>query len=236
MENDKKNDVKPKTLARKIADISAALGAIAKDGINKEQKYAFIEYAAVAGKLRTIQAEHGVAVFPHVEDYTMNEVRSKFGAIGYHYVLKMKFKVVNADDMNDFIEQSWLGEATDYGDKGINKAETSATKYFYMRLYNISEKGEAEADNNTPEQFAEDYKDSKANKRSPQTKPSQAAQKPEPKVNYQLLHNVRGKLPTLDTVIQLEKYRQHLKLDDLHWQLLKKDFAKRKKEIEDGVE
>ena len=230
MENDKKNDVKPKTLARKIADISAALGAIAKDGINKEQKYAFIAYAAVAGKLRTIQAEHGVAVFPHVEDYTKDEVRSKGGLVGYHYVLKMKFRVVNADDMNDFMEQSWLGEATDYGDKGINKAETSATKYFYMRLYNISEKGETEADNNTPEQFPKDYK------RNPQTKPSQAAQKPEPKVNYQLLHNVRGKLPTLDTVIQLEKYRQQLKLDDLHWQLLKKDFAKRKKEIEDGLE
>lgn len=36
----------------------------------------------------------------------------------------------------------WTGEALDYGDKATNKAATSAQKYYLMRQFNISEKGE----------------------------------------------------------------------------------------------
>jgi len=63
----------------------------------------------------------------------------------------MKFTIINGEDTKDREEYSWLGEATDFGDKGINKAETSGVKYFIMRLFNISEKGEADADAFSPE-------------------------------------------------------------------------------------
>ena len=63
----------------------------------------------------------------------------------------MEFKIIDADDPSSTIEALWLGEGTDYGDKGINKAETSGTKYFLMRLFNVTEKDEQDADATSPE-------------------------------------------------------------------------------------
>lgn len=134
------------TLAAKIAAISKDLGAIQKGGHNKEQHYDFIEYAAVSGKIRELLDKHGVAIIPSVENYARDDVKSKSGAAGYHYMLTMRFTVINASDANDKIEATWMGESTDWGDKGINKAETSGTKYFYMRLFNISEKSDSDND------------------------------------------------------------------------------------------
>lgn len=135
-----------RTLAARIAAISKDLGAIQKGGYNREQHYDFIEYAAVSGKIRELLDKHGVAIIPSVSSYERDDVKSKNGATGYHYTLQMHFTAINADDPTDKLEADWMGESTDWGDKGINKAETSGTKYFYMRLFNISEKGDADND------------------------------------------------------------------------------------------
>lgn len=135
-----------KTLAARIAAISKDLGAIQKGGHNREQHYDFIEYAAVSGKIRELLDKHGVAIIPSVTSYERDDVKSKNGATGYHYTLQMHFTAINADDPQDKLEADWMGESTDWGDKGINKAETSGTKYFYMRLFNISEKSDADND------------------------------------------------------------------------------------------
>lgn len=153
---------KPKrTLAAKIAAISKDLGVIKKGGHNKEQHYDFIEYAAVSGKIRELLDKHGVAIIPTVTDYERDDVKSRNGATGYHYTLRMVFTVINADDPADKIEATWMGESTDWGDKGINKAETSGTKYFYMRLFNISEKGDADNDPDSQDNSAAESKPAK---------------------------------------------------------------------------
>lgn len=136
-----------KTIAAKIAAISKDLGATAKTGHNKEQGFDFIEYAMVSGKIRELFDKHGLAIIPQVKEVLVTEsITSKYGKQGYHFILKMSFQIINADDPKETIEREWLGEATDYGDKGINKAETSGVKYFYMRTFNISEKGDSEND------------------------------------------------------------------------------------------
>lgn len=136
-----------KSLTARIAAISKELGAIAKSGHNKEQGYDFIEYAEVSGKMRELFDKHGIAIYPHVEQIIQADtVESKYGKTGYHLIIQMRFLIINADDTSDQIERSWMGEATDYGDKAINKAETSGVKYFYMRLFNISEKGDKDND------------------------------------------------------------------------------------------
>lgn len=135
-----------KSLAAKIAAISKDLGAIQKGGHNHEQHYDFIEYAAVSGKIRELLDKHGVAIIPSVTSYERDDVKSRNGATGYHYTLQMHFTAINADDQTDRLEADWMGESTDWGDKGINKAETSGTKYFYMRLFNISEKSDTDND------------------------------------------------------------------------------------------
>lgn len=155
-----------KTLSARIATISKELGVIKKGGHNSEQHYDFIEYAAVSGKIRELLDKHGVAIIPTVTDYERDDVKSRNGATGYHYTLKMHFTIINADDQADRIEADWMGESTDWGDKGINKAETSGTKYFYMRLFNISEKGDADNDPDSQNNAAEESKPAKKNYKS----------------------------------------------------------------------
>lgn len=140
------------SLATKLALIGKELGATAKAGKNAEQGYKFIEYAAVSGKMRDLLANYRIIIVPTVVDYEKDTVSTARGTTGFHYVVQMRFTAINGDDPDDRIEATWLGESTDYGDKGINKAETSGTKYFYMRLLNISEKSDEDADKTTPEE------------------------------------------------------------------------------------
>lgn len=205
---------RPTTLAGRIAKISAEMGAIAKTGRNSEQGYAFIESGEISAQLRILQDKYGVAVFPEIESYTMNEVHNAKGRVGYHYLLNMTFKVVNVDDQTDVQVSKWLGEATDWGDKGVNKASTCGEKYFLMKLYHISEKGD-DPDQTTPDQYGKK-----------QQAPSQKT-----KINFALLSQVRAKLPTIETIDNLEAYWKSLHLPQREAGLLKGDFAKRKKEI-----
>jgi|GEM_PF-2738903 len=146
---------KTSTLATKLAQIGKEIGAVSKSGRNSSQSYNFIEYAEVAGRIRSLFAEKNIIIAPSVEEIISSDaIANSRGGRGYHYILKMKFTVINGDDPSDIIERNWLGEAVDFGDKGINKAETSAVKYFIMRLFNISEKGEEEADSKSPELIA----------------------------------------------------------------------------------
>lgn len=139
------------TLAAKLARIGKEIGTVDKSGRNQQQNYNYIEYGVVAGRIRELLDTYKVIIIPSVEDYTVDEISTKYGNRGYHYQLKMSFKLINGDDTNDTISANWMGESADCGDKGINKAETSGTKYFLMRLFNVSEKGEEEADSKTPE-------------------------------------------------------------------------------------
>lgn len=186
---------KKPTLAARIAAISKDLGAIKKSGHNKEQHYDFIEYAAVSGKIRELLDQHGVAIIPTVTDYERDDVKSRNGATGYHYTLKMTFTVINADNQEDQIVATWMGESTDWGDKGINKAETSGTKYFLMRLFNISEKGDADNDPDSQDNSAAE------------SKPAKREYKSDPRLDF---GTIRETCASIDDIESLEAYWQEL--------------------------
>lgn len=205
------------TLAAKIAKVAAEIGPIEKDGFNNEQRYKFIEYAAVAAQIRKKQAEVGIAIIPQINSYACQQIKTAKGRSGFHYLLDMTFTIVNTDDSSDKQEVKWFGESTDFGDKGINKAITSAVKYFAMRLYNISEKDEKEADQETPE-MAEVV---------------QGDQQPSQKTCRVDFNEVRTTVAELDSVTDLEDYWLSLgKLSDGQAKVLQGIFARRKKELQ----
>lgn len=207
-------------LAAKIAKIASEIGAIDKSGRNTQQGYKFIEYAVVAAEIRAKQAEVGVAIVPQIESYTCSEVRTAKGGAGFHYLLNMIFDVVNTDNPEDRMQVKWVGEATDYGDKGVNKAITSAVKYFVMRLYNISEKGEKEADEETPEV-----------NEVVSTTESRASG-----ANRIDLGTVKATLEEIDDVESLEEYWRSLgRMTEKQTAFFQKFFAKRKEQI-NGME
>lgn len=133
---------KTQSLAEKLAAIGKEIGAVDKSGKNTQQKYNYIEYGVVAGKIRELFDKYHIIIIPNVESIQQDEITSKYDSKGYHFILKMKFKIINGDNQEEVEEATWVGEGSDYGDKGINKAETSGTKYFLMRLFNVSEKGD----------------------------------------------------------------------------------------------
>lgn len=185
-----------KTLAARIAAISKDLGAIQKGGHNREQNYDFIEYAAVSGKIRELLDKHGVAIIPSVTSYERDDVKSARGATGYHYTLQMHFTAINAEDPQDKLEADWMGESTDWGDKGINKAETSGTKYFYMRLFNISEKGDADNDPDA------------ASGASAESTPAKSKTKSGLRIDF---NSIRETCDAIDDEESLKKYYEELK-------------------------
>lgn len=209
-----------KSLTARIAAISKELGAIAKSGHNKEQGYDFIEYAEVSGKMRELFEKHGVAIYPHVEQILRaDDVQSKYGKVGYHLIIQMRFLIVNADDTTDQIERSWLGEATDYGDKAVNKAETSGVKYFYMRLFNISEKGDKDND-----------PDSQDNSSKTKSEPAKTYQKGN--IDFQAL---RDECAIIDDVESLKELYERVKRDGIspaQEKYVNEIINKRKKELE----
>lgn len=147
------NDFSTLNLYQKLARITGEVGAIKKGGTNREQGYGFIEYAAVAGELRGLFAKYGVVIVPRMQQgvkQTRSQVTSARGAVGNYLLVDMHFTVTNADNPEDKFTVSWTGEALDYGDKATNKAATSALKYYLMRQFNISEKGE-DSDEHTPD-------------------------------------------------------------------------------------
>ena len=207
------------SLAAKLAAIGNEIGIVAKTGKNDQQKYDFIEYAVVSGKIRSILDKHKVTIMPQVDDYEVSEVTNKYGNVGYHYTLRMSFLIKDGESDEQY-ERKWLSEAVDYGDKSINKAETAGTKYFYMRLFNISEKGEKEADQDTPEMV-------KLN----QTESHSASE-------YKRLNfdDVKETLATLNDLYSVNKYGQELNNQFPHMtenqrNALAKIFDQKRKEL-----
>lgn len=148
-------EAKIQSLASKLAAIGNEIGKIDKTGRNQQQNYTYIEYGVVAGRIRELFDKYKVIIIPNVDNIQQDEITNKYGGKGYHYILQMSFTLINGDCPEDQEVATWAGEASDYGDKGINKAETAGTKYFLMRLFNISEKGDEDADAQTPAEMKE---------------------------------------------------------------------------------
>lgn len=165
-----KSGISSLNLYQKLAAITGEIGTIKKDGRNKDQGYAFIEYAAVAGELRKLFAKYNVVIVPRMPQHANQQrdtMRSAKGSVGYHILIDFTYTVVNADNPDDKFTVTWTGEATAWDDKGTNKAATSALKYYLMRQFNISEKGD-DPDADTPKQVASE----------PKQAPAPAASKP----------------------------------------------------------
>ena len=146
---------KPSNLYQKLASITGEIGSIAKGGKNREQGYEFIEYAAVAGALRTLFAKFNIICLPSMGEREETEITTKSGAKGFHVLIHFTFTFVNGDDPSEREVINWVGEATDYGDKATNKAATAALKYCLMRTFNVSEKGDEDPDTTTPPEAGE---------------------------------------------------------------------------------
>ena len=152
-------------LYQKLAKITGEIGVIAKDGNNQQQKYKYIEYETIAGKFRELFSKYGVVLIPSMVEQERSAITTSRGSSGVSTVCHFEFTVVNADKPDDRFVVKWQGEAADYGDKATNKAATAAVKYYLMRQFNISSKGDEDPDSQTSEVAAKQQKPAMASVR-----------------------------------------------------------------------
>lgn len=128
---------------QKVNHIASEIGAIEKSGRNDFNHYNFIEQAVVVATIKPLLLKYGVAIIPSVSDQKLIEKEK-----GSKILVGTSYTVINTDDPEDRFVADWAGEGDDTLDKGTNKALTASQKYFYMKLFNISDKEDPDAESN----------------------------------------------------------------------------------------
>ena len=133
----------------KIATISGHLGRIPKNGFNKFNNYPYVLESDLVEWVKYYLAAARILVYP--ESFRVHEVYTFDGVLRdgkQRDILTdniVVYRVVDGRTGENFTFEV-NGQGSDPRDKGSNKASTSAMKFAYMRLFNISSGEDAEGD------------------------------------------------------------------------------------------
>src|SRR3990167_4569554 len=123
-----------KNIFEAINKIMVELEPVAKSRKNESQGYMFRGVDDVMNALYPLLTKHGV--FPSIvdtQDIRSDEVVSKGGNKGYHYVRRYTIRFYATD--GSFIDVKSDGEAIDYGDKASNKAASVAYREALLKTF-----------------------------------------------------------------------------------------------------
>lgn len=130
------NDRPARSLARKVAEIVAAVSHVPKAGHNAHFNYDFAQAADVLLAVRGEMAKRHLALFPSVSAHSVREVQGKQGGTLYVTTLRVDFTLEDGDS-GETRTFSIIGEGEDNHDKGANKAMTAAEKQAALKLFMI---------------------------------------------------------------------------------------------------
>lgn len=119
-----------KNLHEKILAIMEDVKYLAKDDTVDFGKthYKAISEEKVTSIMRKEIEKYGIVVYPVEQTWT------RTGQISH---VDVKYRIVNVDDPEDFIEVVSCGDGADTQDKGAGKAMTYAYKYMWLRVFAI---------------------------------------------------------------------------------------------------
>lgn len=135
--------------------IAAVQGALAKDGIGKNDENTFDRYKfrgidAVYNALAPLLSANGLSILPRIIERTSVERQSKKGDPMFYVTVTAEFDLVSAADGSKHTVRTY-GEAMDRSDKATNKAMAAAYKYMAFLTFAIPTEGDNDADASTPE-------------------------------------------------------------------------------------
>lgn len=135
----------------KIAAISGFLGRIPKNGFNRFNNYSYVLESDLVEAIRYYLAAARILIFPEaIREHTVFTFEGQTTGQGRaRDILTDNIIVYRVTD--GYTGESFTfevnGQGSDPRDKGANKASTSAMKFAYLRLFNISSgEDEPEAD------------------------------------------------------------------------------------------
>lgn len=123
--------------------------AVERDQVNKSQGFKFRGIDQVYNELHDKMAKVGVFTIPIIRSKVINEKTTKSGTVMSHVYLEIKY-VFACEDGSSLEAVVW-GEATDSGDKAINKAMSIAHKYALLQIFMIPTEEDKDPDYNSTE-------------------------------------------------------------------------------------
>lgn len=142
----------PVTLAQRLANVAAEIGAVPKSGWNDFHKFGYIKYADVLAALPPAMARQGVFITQQVLDLSQRDI---VGATKTQIftLVKVEFSIHDGQDATATpIICQWYGESIDTSDKGISKAMSLAHKSFIMKTFMVTD---SDPDGETAEEISQ---------------------------------------------------------------------------------
>lgn len=127
-------------VAAKISEVSRLVGHVEKGGFNAHFKFAYQAWDDVLPAVKNACVIVGLVIAPNITDVIRSD--------GYVTVLT-RFDCI-CTETGDTLSFTFAGESKQTDDKSIQKAMTSATKYLYLKLFQISVHGETDPDGAAP--------------------------------------------------------------------------------------
>jgi hypothetical protein len=129
-------------LAKKIAQVMAAIDRVPKNGVNDYHGYEYSTDDDVMQSVRPVMAEHNLIALPSVTERKTVEVETNKGTETKTYIT-MEITLIDGDSGQSKTVM-WDGEAQDGQDKGLYKAYTSGIKYWALKTFLLSADADVE--------------------------------------------------------------------------------------------
>ena len=142
------------SLYRKLAEITAEVSGVEKDGTNTFHKYSYTSAEAMLRALRGPLSSRGVALLPSVVDVSERDITTSNGKSSTITTVRMSFTFVDGET-GETHACEWAGQGDDPADKGLGKAYTNAVKTFLREAFLIPQGDDPEADTKTDERASQ---------------------------------------------------------------------------------
>lgn len=109
------------------------------DGYNEKQNYHFLSHRKMKSNVSKALVEAGLEWKVDFSDWSKEQ---EIGMMKQHYIIKAVAVITDVDNPDDYVEMVAFGEASDSGDKGMTKAQTSAFKALIANNLMVSEMDE----------------------------------------------------------------------------------------------
>ncbi len=143
-------------LYQKIADVKANVDGFTKDA--KGYNYDYVEGSQILHKIRPKMEEHGLIMYPSVENYEHFETKNNKGKTEHVVMLTVKYHIIDSDSKEELaINFVAFGQQQDVA-QAYGTALTYAERYFILKLLNIP------TDEDDPDAQQKKHKYTKADK------------------------------------------------------------------------
>ncbi len=135
-------------LYQRINAVRRALGGtISKNGQAPQVMggFSFVTWDDVGARVGTLLAENGIVTLPSMTACEVVQAgTTTTGKPIYRATVTLVYEFVNADEPSERTTMTWVGSGDDSGDKAIQKAATSGSKYLLLKLFMLGGADDAE--------------------------------------------------------------------------------------------